>query len=90
MGPTRAEMAGKRRQGLDTPIEQLRALIRLLLAAWADDEVGRPCGPSCRPPRTNRPPREAAPVVEGNLMGVAELGSDERDRLIAAGSCRHR
>jgi AcrR family transcriptional regulator len=70
-----------------TPIEQLGgALIRLLLAAWADDEVG----PTLRAilqtaahePSTREKLRR---VVEGNLMGVAELGIDERDRLIRSG-----
>jgi hypothetical protein len=62
------------------------ALITLLLAAWADDEVG----PTLRAilqtaahePATREKLRR---VVEGNLMGVSELGGDERDRLIRSG-----
>jgi AcrR family transcriptional regulator len=70
-----------------TPVDQLGgALITLLLAAWADDEVG----PTLRAilqtaahePATREKLRR---VVEGNLMGVSELGGDERDRLIRSG-----
>ena len=70
-----------------TPIEQLgAALITLLLASWADDEIG----PTLRAilqtaahePSTREKLRR---VVEGSLMGVSELGSDERDRLVRSG-----
>ncbi|ORX03920.1 TetR family transcriptional regulator [Mycobacterium triplex] len=70
-----------------TPIDQLgAALITLLLASWADDEVG----PTLRAilqtaahePATREKLRR---VVEGSLMGVAELGNDERDRLVRSG-----
>jgi AcrR family transcriptional regulator len=70
-----------------TPIEQLgAALLKLLLASWADDEVG----PTLRAilqtaahePATREKLRR---VVEGSLMGVSELGSDERDRLVRSG-----
>ncbi|MCV7031272.1 TetR/AcrR family transcriptional regulator [Mycobacterium sherrisii] len=70
-----------------TPTDQLgAALITLLLASWADDEVG----PTLRAilqtaahePATREKLRR---VVEGSLMGVAELGNDERDRLIRSG-----
>jgi AcrR family transcriptional regulator len=70
-----------------TPVDQLgAALITLLLAAWADDEVG----PTLRAilqtaahePATREKLRR---VIEGNLMGVSELGGDERDRLIRSG-----
>ncbi len=70
-----------------TPIDQLGvALITLLLASWADDEVG----PTLRAilqtaahePATHEKLRR---VVEGSLMGVAELGDDERDRLVRSG-----
>ena len=70
-----------------TPIEALgTALITLLLASWADDEIG----PTLRAilqtaahePSTREKLRR---VVEGSLMGVSELGSDERDRLIRSG-----
>jgi AcrR family transcriptional regulator len=70
-----------------TPIERLgEALIVLLLASWADDEIG----PTLRAilqtaahePSTREKLRR---VVEGSLMGVSELGNDERDRLIRSG-----
>ena len=70
-----------------TPIQQLgKALIALLLASWADDEIG----PTLRAilqtaahePSTREKLRR---VVEGSLMGVSELGSDERDRLTRSG-----
>jgi len=70
-----------------TPIEDLgAALIKLLLASWADDEIG----PTLRAilqtaahePSTREKLRR---VVEGSLMGVSELGGDERDRLVRSG-----
>jgi AcrR family transcriptional regulator len=70
-----------------TPVEQLgRALITLLVVSWADDEIG----PTLRAilqtaahePSTREKLRR---VVEGSLMGVSELGSDERDRLVRSG-----
>jgi AcrR family transcriptional regulator len=70
-----------------TPMHQLgTALITLLLAAWADDEVG----PTLRAilqtaahePSTREKLRR---VVEGSLMGVSQLGADERDRLVRSG-----
>jgi AcrR family transcriptional regulator len=70
-----------------TPVDQLgTALITLLLASWADDEIG----PTLRAilqtaahePSTREKLRR---IVEGSLMGVSELGSDERNRLIRSG-----
>jgi AcrR family transcriptional regulator len=70
-----------------TPIQQLgKALITLLLASWADDEIG----PTLRAilqtaahePTTREKLRR---IVEGSLMGVSELGSDERDRRTRSG-----
>jgi AcrR family transcriptional regulator len=70
-----------------TPIDLLgAALITLLLASWADDETG----PTLRAilqtaahePSTREKLRR---VVEGSLMGVSGLGSDERDRLVRSG-----
>jgi AcrR family transcriptional regulator len=70
-----------------TPVEQLgRALITLLVVSWADDEIG----PTLRAilqtaahePSTREKLRR---IVEGSLMGVSELGSDERDRLVRSG-----
>jgi AcrR family transcriptional regulator len=70
-----------------TPIQELgEALITLLLASWADDEIG----PTLRAilqtaahePSTREKLRR---VVEGSLMGVSKLGSDEQDRLVRSG-----
>jgi AcrR family transcriptional regulator len=70
-----------------TPVDQLgAALLKLLLASWADDEIG----PTLRAvlqtaahePSTREKLRR---IVEGSLMGVSELGSDERDRLVRSG-----
>nr|WP_163716651.1 TetR family transcriptional regulator [Mycobacterium timonense] len=70
-----------------TPVERLgSALLTLLLASWADDEIG----PTLRAilqtaahePATRDKLRR---VVEGSLMGVSGLGSDERDRLVRSG-----
>jgi AcrR family transcriptional regulator len=70
-----------------TPIEQLgAALLEFLLASWADDEIG----PTLRAvlqtaahePATREKLRS---IVEGSLMGVSQLGSDERDRLVRSG-----
>ena len=70
-----------------TPVDQLgRALITLLLASWADDEIG----PTLRAilqtaahePSTREKLRR---VVEGSLMGVSKLGSNQQDRLVRSG-----
>ena len=70
-----------------TPVDQLgAALITLLLASWADDEIG----PTLRAilqtaahePSTREKLRR---VVEGSLMGVSGLGTDERERLVRSG-----
>ena len=70
-----------------TPVDQLgAALITLLLSSWADDEIG----PTLRAilqtaahePATREKLRR---VVEGSLMGVSGLGTDERDRLVRSG-----
>jgi AcrR family transcriptional regulator len=70
-----------------TPIEQLGgSLLKLLLASWADDEVG----PTLRAilqtaahePTTREKLRR---VVESSLMGVSQVGSDEQDRLVRSG-----
>lgn len=62
------------------------ALVTLLLDSWADEEIG----PTLRAilqtaahePATREKLRR---IVEGSLMGVSELGSDERDRLVRSG-----
>jgi hypothetical protein len=88
-GPTRAaSSAGWRASKVwTTPIDQLGgALIRVLLTSGADDEIG----PTLRAilqtaahePSTREKLRR---IVEGSLMGVSELGSDEHDRLVRSG-----
>jgi AcrR family transcriptional regulator len=70
-----------------TPIDQLgAALVRLLLASWADNEIGPTLRAILQTAAHEQTTREKLRrVVEGSLMGVAQLGSDERDRLIRSG-----
>jgi AcrR family transcriptional regulator len=70
-----------------TPIEQLgAALITLLLASWADDEIGPTLRAVLQTAAHEASTREKLRrIVEGSLMGVSELGSDERDRLVRSG-----
>jgi AcrR family transcriptional regulator len=70
-----------------TPIDQLgAALITLLLASWADDEIGPTLRAILQTAAHESSTREKLRrVVEGSLMGVSELGSDERDRLVRSG-----
>lgn len=70
-----------------TPIEDLgAALLKLMLASWADAEIGSTLRAilqtAAHEPSTREKLRR---VVEGSLMGVSQLGSDERDRLIRSG-----
>lgn len=69
------------------PVPEIgREVLKLLLAAWADDEVG----PTLRAilqtaahdPTTREKLRQ---VIAGSLMGAATVGSDERDRRMRAG-----
>jgi len=69
------------------PIPELgRALIKVTMASWADDEIG----PTLRAiiltaahePTTREKMRL---VVERSLMGVSHLGTDEHDRLMRSG-----
>lgn len=70
-----------------TPIDQLgAALITLLLASWADDEVGPTLRAILQTAAHEPAVREKLRrVVEGSLMGVSQLGADERDRLVRSG-----
>jgi AcrR family transcriptional regulator len=70
-----------------TPVPELgSALLRLMLGAWADDEIGpvlrAVLQTAAHDPGTREKLRR---VVEGSLMGVSHLGSDERDRLVRSG-----
>jgi len=70
-----------------TPLEALgTALITLLLASWADDEIGPTLRAILQTAAHEQSTREKLRrVVEGSLMGVSGLGSDERDRLVRSG-----
>jgi AcrR family transcriptional regulator len=70
-----------------TPMPELGcALLRLMLGAWADDEIGpvlrAVLQTAAHDPGTREKLRR---VVEGSLMGVSHLGSNEHDRLVRSG-----
>jgi AcrR family transcriptional regulator len=70
-----------------TPVPELgTALLRLMLSAWADDEIGPVLRAvlqiAAHEPSTREKLRR---VVESSLMGVSQLGDDERDRLVRSG-----
>jgi AcrR family transcriptional regulator len=65
-----------------TPVPELgTALLRLMLSAWADDEIGpilRAVLQTAAHEATTR--EKLRRIVESQLMGAAQLGSDEADR----------
>ena len=62
------------------------ALLRLMLAAWADEEVGPVLRAILQTAAHEESTREKLRrVVEGSLMGVSHLGVDEHDRLVRSG-----
>ena len=70
-----------------TPIPNLgRALLDLMMGAWTDDEVGPVLRAvvltAAHEPATREKMRL---IVERSLMGVSQLGTDERDRLVRSG-----
>lgn len=70
-----------------TPVHELGgALLRLMLGAWADDEIGpvlrAVLQTAAHEPSTREKLRR---VVESQLMGVSQLGVDERDRAVRSG-----
>ena len=70
-----------------TPVGDLgTALLRLMLATWADDEVGpvlrAVLQTAAHEPSTREKLRT---IVERSLMGVSQLGVDEHDRLVRSG-----
>src|SRR5262245_37694326 len=70
-----------------TPVPELgAALVRLMLGAWADDEIGpvlrAVLQTAAHEPTTGEKLRR---VVEGQLMGVSQLGVDERDKAVRSG-----
>jgi AcrR family transcriptional regulator len=70
-----------------TPVPDLGgALLRLMLGAWADDEIGpvlrAVLQTAAHDPGTREKLRR---VVEGSLMGVSHVGVDQHDRLVRSG-----
>ncbi|SPM33114.1 transcriptional regulator [Mycobacterium rhizamassiliense] len=70
-----------------TPVDQLgTAVLTLMLASWADAEVGPTLHAILQTAAHEAATREKLRrVVEGSLMGVSQLGADERDRLVRSG-----
>ncbi|WP_456264941.1 TetR/AcrR family transcriptional regulator [Mycolicibacterium austroafricanum] len=70
-----------------TPVPQLgAALVRLMLDAWADDEIGPVLRAILQTAAHEAATREKLRlVVERSLMGVSQLGVDERDRMLRSG-----
>ena len=70
-----------------TPADELgAALLRLMLGAWADEEIGPVLRAVLLTAAHDETTREKLRrVVEGSLMGVSQLGVDERDRLVRSG-----
>ncbi|WP_207546640.1 TetR family transcriptional regulator [Mycobacterium mantenii] len=70
-----------------TPVDRLgAAVLRLMLDSWADEEIGPTLHAilqtAAHEPATREKLRR---VVAGSLMGVAQLGRDERERLVRSG-----
>ena len=70
-----------------TPVSELgSALLRLMLGAWADDEVGpvlrAVLQTAAHEPSTREKLRR---IVESSLIGVSQLGVDERDWMVRSG-----
>lgn len=70
-----------------TPVPELgSALLRLMLGAWADDEIGPVLRAVLLTAAHEESTREKLrKIVEGSLMGVSQLGDDERDRSVRSG-----
>jgi AcrR family transcriptional regulator len=70
-----------------TPVPELgTALLRLMLSAWADDGVGPTLRAVLQTAAHEASTREKLRrVVEGQLMGVSQLGVDEADRKKRSG-----
>lgn len=70
-----------------TPPDELgAALLRLMLAAWADDEIGAVLRAVLLTAAHDETTREKLRrVVENSLIGVSQLGADEPDRLRRSG-----
>lgn len=70
-----------------TPVEQLgAAVLSLMLASWEDEEVGPTLHAILQTAAHDATTREKLRrVVAGSLMGAAQLGVDEHERLIRSG-----
>ena len=70
-----------------TPLPELgSALLRLMLGAWADDEIGPVLRAVLQTAAHEATTREKLRrVVESSLMGVSQLGVDEHDRMVRSG-----
>lgn len=70
-----------------TPVDRLgEALIRLMLGAWADDEIGPVLRAILQTAAHEATTREKLRrVVESSLLGVSQLGDDDADRLTRGG-----
>lgn len=70
-----------------TPVDDLgEALLRLMLAAWADEEIGPVLRAVLLTAAHDETTREKLRrVVESSLMGVSRLGVDDRDRMVRSG-----
>jgi AcrR family transcriptional regulator len=69
------------------PTAQLgRALLELMMASWSDEEVGpvlrAVLQTAAHEPKTREKLRL---IVERSLMGVSQLGVDDRDRMVRSG-----
>ncbi len=71
----------------NTPVDELgAALLRQMLAAWVDDEIGPVLRAVLLTAAHDDATREKLRrVVEGSLIGVSQLGADECDRLRRSG-----
>lgn len=69
------------------PVQELgSALLRTMLAAWADDEVGPVLRAVLQTAAHEASTRgKLRMIVERSLIGVSQLGVDERDRLVRSG-----
>lgn len=70
-----------------TPVERLgAAVLSLMLASWEDEEVGPTLHAILQTAAHDATTREKLRrVVAGSLMGAAQLGVDEHERLIRSG-----
>ncbi|KAA0084438.1 TetR/AcrR family transcriptional regulator [Mycolicibacterium sp. P9-64] len=70
-----------------TPVDELgSALLRLMLDAWADEEIGPVLRSILLTAAHEQATREKLrKIVEGSLIGLAQLGVDEHDRLVRSG-----